>query len=68
MSLSLDDAVSKLNMALGKDGTGLCIVKRIFAEGENIREFLLKVKTLKSILLKLFVLLVNHQIHPANVL
>jgi predicted hydrocarbon binding protein len=38
-SMSLDDAASKLNMALGKDGTGLCIVERIIAEGENIKVY-----------------------------
>jgi hypothetical protein len=38
-SMSLDDAASKLNMALGKDGTGLCIVERIIAKGENIKVY-----------------------------
>lgn len=38
-SMSLDDAASKLNMALGKDGTRLCIVEKIVAEGENIKVY-----------------------------
>ncbi|WP_413171588.1 hydrocarbon-binding protein [Anabaena azotica] len=38
-SMSLDEAASKLNMALGKDGTRLCIVEKIVAEGDNIKVY-----------------------------
>jgi predicted hydrocarbon binding protein len=38
-SMSLEDAASKLNMALDKYGTRLCIVEQIVAEGENIKVY-----------------------------
>ena len=38
-SLSLDDAADKLKQALGKEGTCLCIVEKIVADGELIRVY-----------------------------
>ena len=37
--LSLDDAAAKLGQALGKEGTRLCIVEKIVAEGEIIKVY-----------------------------
>jgi predicted hydrocarbon binding protein len=38
-SLSLDEAAAKLKKALGKEGTCLCIVEKIVAEGEVIKVY-----------------------------
>lgn len=38
-SMSLDDAAAKLKQALGKDGTCLCIVKKMVSEGEIIKVY-----------------------------
>jgi predicted hydrocarbon binding protein len=38
-SLSLDEAADKLRQALGKDGTHLCVVDKIVAEGEIIKVY-----------------------------
>jgi predicted hydrocarbon binding protein len=38
-SISLDDAADKLRQALGKDGTHLCIVDKIVAEGEVVKVY-----------------------------
>ena len=38
-SLSLDEAADKLKLALGKEGTRLCIVEKIVAEGETIKVY-----------------------------
>ncbi|MBW4610484.1 MAG: hydrocarbon-binding protein [Hassallia sp. WJT32-NPBG1] len=37
--LSLDDIASKLGFALGKDGTRLCVINRIEAEGHVIKVY-----------------------------
>ena len=38
-NLSLDDIASKLGFALGKDGTRLCLINRIEAEGDVIKVY-----------------------------
>ncbi|MDZ7960441.1 MAG: hydrocarbon-binding protein [Aulosira sp. DedQUE10] len=38
-NLPLDNLVSKLSFALGKDGTRLCIIEQIKQEGETIKIF-----------------------------
>jgi predicted hydrocarbon binding protein len=38
-SHSLDDAANELNLALGKEGTRLCIVEKIVDEGEIIKVY-----------------------------
>ncbi|SRR5579883_2852429 len=38
-SLSLDDLASKLALALGQEGTKLCIVEKIVTEGEAIKVY-----------------------------
>ncbi|AFZ58049.1 hydrocarbon-binding protein [Anabaena sp. PCC 7938] len=38
-SLSLDDVTDKLSQALGKEGTRLCIIEKIVAEGEIIKVY-----------------------------
>lgn len=38
-SLSLDDVAYKLALALGKDGTRLCIIHRILSEGDVIKVY-----------------------------
>ena len=38
-SLSLDEAADKLRQALGKEGTCLCIVEKIVADGEIIKVY-----------------------------
>jgi hypothetical protein len=38
-NLSLDDIASKLGFALGKDGTRLCLINRIEAEGHVIKVY-----------------------------
>ncbi|MBS3025962.1 MAG: hydrocarbon-binding protein [Dolichospermum sp. DET50] len=38
-SMSLDDAAAKLNQALGKEGTCLCIVEKMISEGEIIKVY-----------------------------
>ncbi|MTJ07311.1 MULTISPECIES: hydrocarbon-binding protein [unclassified Anabaena] len=38
-SHSLNDAANELNLALGKEGTRLCIVEKIVAEGEIIKVY-----------------------------
>ncbi|MTJ51102.1 hydrocarbon-binding protein [Dolichospermum sp. UHCC 0259] len=38
-TLSLDDAAEKLKKALGKEGTCLCIIDKIVAEGEIVKVY-----------------------------
>ncbi|MCM0594266.1 MAG: hydrocarbon-binding protein [Gloeotrichia echinulata DVL01] len=38
-SLSLEDAASKLALALGKEGTRLCILEKIIMEGDTIKVY-----------------------------
>jgi predicted hydrocarbon binding protein len=38
-NLSLDDVASKLGFAFGKDGTRLCVINRIEAEGDVIKVY-----------------------------
>jgi predicted hydrocarbon binding protein len=38
-SVSLDDAAYKLGLALGKEGTRLCIIEKIIAEGDTIKVY-----------------------------
>jgi predicted hydrocarbon binding protein len=38
-TLPLDDVVSKLGLALGKDGTRLCIIEQMQQEGDTIKIF-----------------------------
>lgn len=38
-SMSLDEAASKMNHALGKDGTRLCSVEKIVKEGDVIKVY-----------------------------
>ncbi|MBK1988008.1 hydrocarbon-binding protein [Sphaerospermopsis aphanizomenoides BCCUSP55] len=38
-SMSLDEAANKLRVALGKEGTRLCIIEKIVAEGDIIKVY-----------------------------
>ncbi len=38
-SLSLDELTSKLSLALGKDGTRLCIIEKMIQDGEIIKVY-----------------------------
>ncbi|BAZ33115.1 hypothetical protein NIES4074_56250 [Cylindrospermum sp. NIES-4074] len=38
-SLSLDEAAQKLHLALGKEGTRLCIIEKIYSEGDAIKVY-----------------------------
>ena len=38
-SMSLDDVATKLNQAIGKEGTRLCIVDKIISQGDTVKVY-----------------------------